>query len=62
METCSLPTQLFKGLLHVQFSVDVAGVGRQQREVLALRCVAIHLHVHTYSRQWLLGLKDCCDG
>lgn len=55
-------TQLFKRLLHVQFSVDVAGVGWQQREVLTHRCVSVHLHIDAHCRQRLLGLKHCCDG
>lgn len=55
-------TQLFKGLLHVQFSVDMTGIRRQQREVLTLGCVAVHLHIDAHRRQRLLGLEDCRDG
>ncbi len=55
-------TQFLEGLLHVQFGVFVTGVGRQQCEVLTLRCVAVHLHVDTHRRQRLLGLEDCRDG
>ena len=55
-------TQLFQGLLHVQFGVDVSGIWREQREVLTLRCVAVHLHVDAHCRQWLLGLEDCIYG
>lgn len=40
----------------------MAGVQRQQREVLTLGHVAVHLHVDAHCRQRLLGLKDCGDG
>lgn len=55
-------TQFFEGLLHVQFGVYMTGVRRQQREVLTLRCVAVHLHIDTHCCQRLQGLKHCCDG
>lgn len=55
-------TQFFEGLLHVQFGVDMTRVRRQQREVLTLGCVAVHLHVDAHRRQRLLGLEDRREG
>lgn len=54
-------TELFEGLLHVQFSVDLAGVRWQQREVLTLGRVAVHLDVDAHGRQRLLSLEDRRD-
>ena len=55
-------TQFFEGLLHVHLSVNVTGVRRQQREVLTLGRVAVHLHVHAHCCQRLQGLENRCDG
>lgn len=55
-------TQFFEGLLHVQFSVYMTGIRRQQCEVLTLGRVAVHLHIDTHGRQRLQSLKHCCDG
>lgn len=55
-------TQLFERLLHVLFSVNVARVGRQQREILTLWGVTVHLYVDPHCSQRFLSLEGCCDG